>query len=57
VAETERCIGCGVCTVTCPEGALNLVDREGERIDPPEGLLDWMTKKAIARGVDPSELL
>lgn len=57
VAESERCIGCGVCTITCPEGALSLVDREGERIDPPDGLLDWMTKKAISRGVDPSELL
>jgi electron transport complex protein RnfB len=54
----ERCIGCGVCTVTCPEGALSLVDRpEAEKTKPPVNTLDWMTQRAMSRGVDPSELL
>ncbi|MFW9845488.1 MAG: ATP-binding protein [Candidatus Thorarchaeota archaeon] len=58
VVTTDRCIGCGVCTIGCPEGALQLVPRpnRGEKV-PPEKLMDWMTEKAISRGVDPSDLL
>ncbi len=55
--DSNRCIGCGVCAVTCPEEALSLIDRPGERRDPPEKIMDWMTEKAMSRGVDPSELL
>ncbi|MFW9944705.1 MAG: ATP-binding protein [Candidatus Sifarchaeia archaeon] len=58
VADKDRCIGCGVCVIECPENALTLVPREGrEDVEPPESLIDWMTKKAISRGVDPSELM
>ncbi|MHA2380162.1 MAG: ATP-binding protein [Candidatus Thorarchaeota archaeon] len=57
-ADKDRCIGCGVCVIECPEDALELVPREGRGdIEPPESLMDWMTKKAISRGVDPSDLL
>ena len=53
----EKCVGCGVCAVVCPTDALSLVNREGERIKPPEKFMDWMTQKAISRNVDPSDLL
>ncbi|MFW9955370.1 MAG: DUF362 domain-containing protein [Candidatus Thorarchaeota archaeon] len=55
--DIEKCIGCGVCAITCPEDALALIDRSGERIEPPKGLMDWMTQKAMNRGIDPSDLL
>ncbi|MHA2425168.1 MAG: ATP-binding protein [Candidatus Thorarchaeota archaeon] len=55
--DNERCIGCGVCAITCPEGALSLVPREGDMKEPPEKFMDWMTQKAISRGVDPSDLM
>ena len=56
--DENWCIGCGVCTVTCPEGALSLVERpEAERTKPPVNTMDWMTQRAMGRGVDPSELL
>ncbi|MHA1925395.1 MAG: ATP-binding protein [Candidatus Thorarchaeota archaeon] len=58
VVNTDRCIGCGVCAISCPEGALQLVARpdRGEKA-PPEKYMDWMTEKAMSRGVDPSELM
>ncbi|MHA1906069.1 MAG: ATP-binding protein [Candidatus Thorarchaeota archaeon] len=55
--DNERCIGCGVCAITCPEGALSLIPREGDKKEPPEKFMDWMTQKAISRGVDPSDLM
>ncbi|MFW9966386.1 MAG: ATP-binding protein [Candidatus Thorarchaeota archaeon] len=56
--NTDRCVGCGVCVITCPEDALQLVARpdRGDKA-PPEKIMDWMTEKALARGVDPSELM
>ena len=58
VVEYDRCIGCGVCAIACPEGAIELVEKNlDEKTIPPEKIRDWMTQKAISRGVDPSELL
>lgn len=58
VVDEQRCIGCGVCAISCPEGALELIRKQNpEKPEPPENLLDWMTQRAINRGVDPSELL
>jgi ferredoxin len=54
--DKERCIGCGVCTTVCPEGALSLAPKGGKKHEPPEKFMDWMTQKAISRGVDPSDL-
>lgn len=54
----DRCIGCGVCTIVCPEGALTLKPKpESERSEPPGTIVDWMTQRAISRGVDPSDIL
>ncbi len=55
--DLKKCVGCGVCAIVCPSDAMHLVDREGKKIQPPEGFMDWMTQKAISRGVDPSDLL
>ena len=54
----DKCIGCGVCTVSCTENALHLFSIEkNRRNEPPENIQDWMTQKAISRNVDPSDIL
>ncbi len=58
VVDKNRCIGCGVCAIVCPEGALSLVrDESPGRLEQPTNNFDWMTKRAISRGVDPSDIL
>jgi len=50
--QPERCIGCGVCTNTCPTESMSLVHRpEVEREQPAENILDWYMKRAQSRGV------
>lgn len=49
----ERCIGCGVCSVTCPTDSITMKARaELEREEPPANLIDWMLKRATSRGIE-----
>ncbi len=58
VVDKKRCIGCGVCAIVCPEGALELVrDESPGRPGQPANQMDWMTQRAISRGVDPSDIM
>jgi MinD superfamily P-loop ATPase len=50
--EDQRCIGCGVCTVTCPTESVTLVNRPESEIEmPPENLFEWGAKRAEKRGI------
>ena len=46
----DRCIGCGVCVVTCPSGAMSITPRpESERTIPPRNIVDWSVQRAANR--------
>ena len=46
----ERCIGCGVCVVTCPTEAMLLETRpEAERTTPPRNIIDWSVQRTANR--------
>jgi electron transport complex protein RnfB len=46
----DRCIGCGVCVITCPSGAMSITPRpESERTVPPRNIVDWSVQRAANR--------
>ncbi len=46
----KRCIGCGVCTLTCPSDAIQLVPRpESERAMIADNLVHWEKERFAAR--------
>ncbi len=48
----DRCIGCGLCVITCPEEAISLVQKEeAQRRVPPATGMDQMLKMAEKRGI------
>lgn len=48
---SDRCIGCGVCTVTCPTESITMRARL-ERMERPADLLEWNAKRAASRGIE-----
>ncbi len=54
--DEARCVGCGVCTVTCPTGAIRLQQR-ADTESPPANLVEWMLRRAQARGLDMADIV
>jgi electron transport complex protein RnfB len=51
--EHTRCVGCGVCIPACPEGALHLVRRTDDEINPPPDTEDaWRRERSVNRGLN-----
>jgi Na+-translocating ferredoxin:NAD+ oxidoreductase subunit B len=50
--QPERCIGCGVCSSTCPTESITLLKKPEDQQDvPPANLMDWYMKRAQSRGI------
>lgn len=50
--QPERCIGCGVCSNTCPTESITLVRKPESQLDqPPANIMEWYFNRARNRGV------
>jgi ferredoxin len=50
--DRDRCVGCGVCVLTCAAEALVLVRRPAEEVKPiPLTRADWTQQRLAARGL------
>ena len=48
--QPDRCIGCGVCTITCPTEAITLISRsESDQEQPADNMKDWSNKRIANR--------
>jgi heterodisulfide reductase subunit A-like polyferredoxin len=58
IVNQMRCVGCGVCVPSCPEGALTLVRRPVDEFNsPPVTHKEWLTERARARGLNIDSVL
>jgi len=49
---SEKCIGCGACTLKCPTESITLILRpESEQNEPPDNMMDWLIKRAADRNL------
>jgi len=47
---SHRCIGCGVCSIVCPTGAIRLIRRPGPETDvPPKNIVHWSVERLSSR--------
>jgi formate hydrogenlyase subunit 6/NADH:ubiquinone oxidoreductase subunit I len=47
---SRRCIGCGVCSLACPTGALALIRRSAPETDvPPKNVFHWSVERMSSR--------
>ncbi len=53
----DRCVGCGVCALVCPEDALQLEKRKQDEIEVPVTSKEWNEQKAKERNIDLSEIM
>jgi len=50
--QDERCIGCGVCVVSCPTDSMTLISRKAfEQNKPSATLFKWQYERAAKRGI------
>jgi electron transport complex protein RnfB len=48
--SSERCIGCGVCTASCPTESIKLLRRpEPEQLIPSKDMMNWSLERAANR--------
>ena len=56
--DANRCLGCGVCVPCCPDGALGLIRRPIQEIEPtPVNEIAWLKERAAARGLNLGSVL
>ncbi len=50
---SDKCIGCGLCTITCPTESISLTERpKSERAEPVKDIGEWFLDRAKNRGID-----
>ena len=50
MVTAERCIGCGVCTITCPTESIAMVRKpESEWDVPPKNIIHWSVERLASR--------